>query len=62
MKGDYKSRKFWLMMLLFVTATLMFYLYRLESGEWVEFVKWIFGIYAVGNVGEHVSKNIKGTP
>jgi len=22
---------------------------------WSEFVKWVFGIYAAGNVGEHVA-------
>ena len=26
--------------------------------QWAEFTKWNCGIYAVGNVGEHVSKNI----
>lgn len=26
---------------------------------WSDFVKWIFGIYAAGNVGEHVSKKHK---
>jgi hypothetical protein len=24
--------------------------------EWGDFIKWIFGLYAAGNVGEHVAK------
>jgi hypothetical protein len=24
--------------------------------EWSDFIKWVFGIYAAGNVGEHISE------
>lgn len=27
--------------------------------EWGDFIKWIFGLYAAGNVGEHVAKKTK---
>lgn len=27
--------------------------------EWGDFTKWIFGLYAAGNVGEHVAKKVK---
>ena len=40
------------------------YLYwpvKLIFAGWAEFVKWIFGIYAAGNVGEHVSKKVNVT-
>ena len=28
---------------------------KAEFAGWADFVKWVFGIYAAGNVGEHVS-------
>ena len=40
-------------------AAKIFVLARIaDFAGWAEFVKWIFGIYAAGNVGEHVSTNI----
>lgn len=30
--------------------------------QWADFTKWNVGIYSVGNVGEHVSKNLNPKP
>ena len=32
---------------------------KLSSIQWIDFMKWIFGIYAGGNVTEHIAKAIK---
>ena len=29
-----------------------------DFGGWADFTKWIFGLYAAGNVGEHVAKKV----
>lgn len=41
--------------LLFLSSVVFVALGRADFGQWSEFVKWVFGIYAAGNVGEHVS-------
>ena len=42
----------------FLAASLFVILGKADFQGWAEFTKWIFGIYAAGIVGEHVSKNI----
>ena len=42
----------------FVAASIFVALGKADFAGWAEFVKWIFGIYAAGNVGEHVSKGM----
>ena len=42
----------------FLAASTFVILGKADFQGWAEFTKWIFGIYAAGNVGEHVSKNI----
>jgi hypothetical protein len=44
--------------LCFLAATAFVVLGKADFQGWAEFTKWIFGIYAAGNVGEHVSKGI----
>ena len=46
----------------FVAATIFVLAGKADFYGWAEFVKWIFGIYAAGNVGEHVSTNIGSSP
>lgn len=49
--------------MLFLTVTALLLLGMVDSSEWVDFVKWVFGIYAAGNVGEHTASAFKkGTP
>ena len=46
----------------FIAATVFVLAGKADFYSWAEFVKWIFGIYAAGNVGEHVSKKVNVTP
>lgn len=55
----WKSRKLFAFALLYVTATTFVILGRAEFMEWAQFIQWVFGIYAAGNVGEHVSSKFK---
>ena len=40
----------------FIAASVFVALGRADFAGWADFVKWGFGIYAAGNVGEHVAK------
>jgi len=42
----------------FIAASAFVVLGKADFQGWADFTKWIFGIYAAGNVGEHVSKSI----
>ena len=47
------SRKFHVALIGYVSATLFFYWGLLPPELWVDFIKWIFAIYTVGNSFEH---------
>jgi hypothetical protein len=50
------GRKLFFGLLLFIIATLLFlFSDKTDFDGWSELVMWIFGIYAIGNVGEHLS-------
>lgn len=51
-----KSRKLLCALVCFICATLSVVMQIATFQEWADFVKWIFGLYAAGNVGEHVAK------
>ena len=51
-----KSRKLLSAFVCFVIASICLVLETATFQEWGDFVKWIFGLYAAGNVGEHVAK------
>jgi len=54
------GRKLFFGMVLFVIATLLFlFSDKTDFDGWSQLVMWIFGIYAVGNVGEHLSDGMK---
>lgn len=55
-----KSRKLWGGVILIVIA-LLFALLKLadEFAKVSEFITMIFGLYVIGNVGEHISKVVK---
>ena len=50
-----KSRKLLCAGICFVFATAALLMGHADFSAWGDFVKWIFGIYAAGNVGEHVA-------
>ena len=53
-----KSRKFIAALALFVAATAFVFSNHTDFEGWSDMMKWIFGIYAAGNVGEHASKKL----
>ena len=46
-----KSTRFQSMVVLFVTTTVFLNTGSLTGAEWIDMVKWIFGIYAFSEVG-----------
>jgi hypothetical protein len=51
-----KSRKLIFAGVCFASATAALLYGTATFSEWGDFVKWVFGLYAAGNVGEHVAK------
>ena len=51
-----KSRKLLCAGICFVCASAALLNGIAEFKDWADFTKWIFGLYAAGNVGEHVAK------
>ncbi|MDA1237319.1 MAG: hypothetical protein O3A15_00035 [Proteobacteria bacterium] len=51
-----KSRKLLCATICFACASAALLYGMAEFKDWADFVKWIFGLYAAGNVGEHVAK------
>ena len=51
-----KSRKLLCAGICFTAATAAMLAGIGDFDGWADFTKWIFGIYAAGNVGEHVAK------
>ena len=54
-----KSRKLLCAAVCFGIATGCLLINIATFQEWGDFIKWIFGLYAAGNVGEHVAKKTK---
>ena len=51
-----KSRKLLFAGICFGCAGVALIFGTANFGDWAEYTKWIFGLYAAGNVGEHVAK------
>tara|TARA_Y100000310_G_scaffold299812_1_gene334966 strand:+ start:466 stop:648 length:183 start_codon:yes stop_codon:yes gene_type:complete len=56
---NWKSRKLLILLSLLVISSTMVFAGHGDFSTWQEFAKWLFGIYATGNVGEHIANNIK---
>ena len=54
-----KSRKFIAAIVLFIASTTFVFTGDTEFSGWADMMKWVFGIYAAGNVGEHTANKIK---
>ena len=50
------GRKMFLALMLFIIATILLIMNTAQFSEWAEFIKWVFGIFALGNAGEHLAK------
>jgi hypothetical protein len=59
LKRRFSSRKLHIAIIGFVSATCFFYAGMLPPDLWVEFIRWIFAVYAGANVGEHLSKALE---
>lgn len=59
MKNITTSRKLWFAIFVMVVSTVAMFLSKSDFDQWSEFAKWIFGIYASANVGEHVTNVLK---
>ena len=55
LKTQLQSKKLMFAMILFLASIVFVATNQADFSQWSEFVKWVFGIYAAGNVGEHVS-------
>ena len=55
MNSSFKSRKLLCAIALFIVATVFVFIGQTDFQGWSDFIKWVFGIYAAGNVGEHVA-------
>ena len=55
LKTQLQSKKLMFATVLFVASIVFVATKQADFVQWAEFVKWVFGIYAAGNVGEHVS-------
>lgn len=59
MDKRFLSRKFILTVLIEVGATIFVLTGALDVDQWMQLSKWILGIYAVGNAGEHIAKSFR---
>jgi len=53
------GRKLFFAIVLLTIASTMLWFNKVDSIQWIDFMKWIFGIYASGNVTEHIAKAIR---
>jgi len=61
MNPSFKSRKLLCALALFTAATVFVFIGQTDFEGWSDFIKWVFGIYAAGNVGEHVANKKEQT-
>jgi len=55
--SNFNSRKLITASILFVVSTIFVIVDKAIFTDWTEFMKWVFAIYAAGNVGEHFANN-----
>ena len=56
LKTQLQSKKLMFAMILFLASIVFVATKQADFAQWAEFVKWVFGIYAVGNGAEHIAK------
>lgn len=54
-----KSVKLWLLLLLIAFVGFLNYSGTVDGAQYIDFIKWLFGIFVVGNVGAKVTSKIK---
>ncbi len=54
-----KSRKLWILLGLIILVAVMNYLGKVSSSDFVDFLKWGFGLYSAGNVVSKFGVGVK---
>ena len=54
-----KSVKLWLMIALIAFVGFLNYSGTVNGSQYIDFIKWLFGIFVAGNVGSKVSNKIE---
>ncbi|RLG87047.1 MAG: hypothetical protein DRO18_03670 [Thermoprotei archaeon] len=57
---DLKSKKFALVILAIAMSYVLVWKGKVEPDKWMEFLKWIIGIYIFGNVGQKIGLKMGG--
>ena len=52
------GRKLTFAVILTILATIFVWFSKASAEEWIGFMKWIYGTYALGNVGEYFGKGL----
>jgi len=60
LKQKIASRKLIMCLVLFGIATVALFTGYAVFAAWTEFMRWLFGIYVVGNVFEHGTRALNG--
>lgn len=53
------GRKMMFSLILLMLSTSMVFIGKADFSGWSEFIKWVLGIYVVGNVGEYATNKNK---
>ena len=53
-----KSRKALVAGLLIIGATVLVALGDMSVDQWIDIIKWLYGLFVAGNVGSKVAKNL----
>ena len=54
-----QSTKLHIALAMSATSSLFLWTKRMNASEWINFSKWIFGIYATGNVGQKAAEHLR---
>ena len=56
-----RSRKLWIFIIVSITGSAVWFLSdKSIFNDWVDFIKWMVGLYFMSNVGAGVAKAMKG--
>jgi hypothetical protein len=56
--GMLKSRKALVAVLLIIGATVLVALGDMSVDQWIDIIKWLYGLFVAGNIGSKVAKNM----
>ena len=59
MNHKVKSVKLWLMLSLIVFVGFLNYSGTVDGDQYIDFIKWVFGLYVAGNVGSKITNKVE---